>query len=242
MGTQILKDCTIWLNQFDLTADVNQMDRQAEVEEKPCTTFASGGDVERKGGLKDSRLQFMTFWDPALAEAVIDPLLGTGANVVCGTPNGVFGDVAYFARGLLPKGSKVFQVGEMAKLDSEIVTSASEGLIRGHLIAPKATRTTTANGSARLEGAVAATEKVYALAQVFSVAGTGSPTLALKIQSDDNAGFTTPTDRITFTNFTATGYQMSSLAGAITDTHWRAVWTITGTGPQFGFAVSLGIQ
>lgn len=242
MATQILQDCTLWLNQFDITADTTQLDATREFDEKESTTFASGGKRERKAGIEDSKLDFMTFWDPALAETNVLTLQGTSNNVLSATVDGSQGSRAYFTRGELLKVNIGLPVGEMAKLDSGVATSSAEGIVRGSLLTPKATRTTTANGTGVQEGAVTSTQKVYALAQVFSIAGTGTPTLALKIQSDDNSGFTTPTDRITFTNFTAVGYQLSSLAGAITDDYWRAVWTITGTSPQIAFGVCIGIR
>lgn len=241
MGTQILKDCTIWLNQFDITANVNQVDSSVELAEVDATTFASGGNRERRAGIADAKLEATTFWDPALIDSVAQPLVGTGNNVLAATPNGTFGDVAYLARGTLLAAGRGFKIGDMASFTTGIGTASAEGIVRGHLIAPKALRTGSGNGTARLEGAVPAGEQLYALAQVFTVSGT-SPSLTLKVQSDDNAGFTTPTDRITFTSFTAAGFELKSLAGPITDTYWRASWTLAGTGPQFTFAVIIGIR
>ena len=65
--------------------------------------------------------------------------------------------------------------------------------------------------------------------------------MTLSIQSDDNAGFSSATNRITsFTAATARGYQWGSVAGAVTDDYWRCVYTITGTG-TITFGVSAGI-
>ena len=70
---------------------------------------------------------------------------------------------------------------------------------------------------------------------------SGQASMTLKIQSDDNSGMSSPTDRITsFTAATGTGYQWGSVAGAITDDYWRCVYTITGTG-TITFAVAAGI-
>ena len=76
---------------------------------------------------------------------------------------------------------------------------------------------------------------------VLSVAGTSTPTLTVIVQSDDNAGFTTPTTRISFTAATAVGAQWGSVAGALTDDYWRISYTISGTNPVFAFAVSAGV-
>lgn len=241
MTTQILVDCTVWLNEYDISADVTEVASQVEVDEIDATTFASGGNRERKGGITASQLDAMTFWDPALIEAAVYPLVGTEDNVMAATTDGAFGDTAYFVRGLVSKETNVLPVGAMARLDTGVLTSSAEGIIRGHLLVPKAARTATGTGTGRQEGAVTADQKVYALAQVFAASGT-TPTLDLKVQSDDNSGFTSATDRISFTQFTDVGYELKSLAGAITDDYWRITWTIGGTSPSFSFAVVLGIK
>lgn len=242
MATQVLTDCTLWLNQFDLTADVTGLQAEVEHTEIDATTFASGGKRERKAGIQDARMDLMTFWDPELIESVAYPLVGTTDNVLAATTGGAHGDRAYFLRGTMLGIKPSFAIDNMAKLDTGIAAASAEGIVAGRLIAPKATRTSTGTGSSQLDQAVSATQKVYGLAQVFTVAGTSTPTITIKIQSDDNSGFTTPTDRLTFTNFTAAGYELKSLVGPITDTYWRATWTITGTNPQFTFGVCFGIR
>ena len=74
-----------------------------------------------------------------------------------------------------------------------------------------------------------------------TIDSTSTPTLALKVQSDDNSSFTSATDRITLTNFTAVGAQYSKVAGAITDTHYRINYTLSGTSPSFKVFITVGI-
>lgn len=112
-------------------------------------------------------------------------------------------------------------------------------LIKGTLLHPTATaRTSSSTGTGRQLGAITATQRMYGALHVLS-AGTGSMTV--KIQSDDNASFTSATDRITFTAATAATYQWSSVAGAVTDDYWRVSYTISGGAPSFVFAVIAGI-
>ena len=59
------------------------------------------------------------------------------------------------------------------------------------------------------------------------------------MQSDDNSGFTSATNRITFTQATGVTSELLSVAGAITDDYWRLSYTIVGG--SFTFAVALGI-
>ena len=81
---------------------------------------------------------------------------------------------------------------------------------------------------------------MYAGLHITAASGT-TPTLVVKVQSDDNAGFTSATDRITFTSANSIGGQWSSVAGAVTDDYWRVTWTVGGTSPSFTFVVALGI-
>ena len=74
------------------------------------------------------------------------------------------------------------------------------------------------------------------------MSGTSTPTVTFKLQSDDNASFTSPTDRITFTDITAIGSDFQSVAGAITDDYWRLNYTISGTNPSFGIHATIGIE
>ena len=103
------------------------------------------------------------------------------------------------------------------------------------------TLTATGNGTSQQLGAVTSAQKVYAAIHIWSISGTSTPTITVKIQSDDNSSFTSATDRITFTAATAIGSQYKATAGAITDTYWRANYTITGTNPIFAIAISCGI-
>jgi hypothetical protein len=123
-------------------------------------------------------------------------------------------------------------------------SSSTGPVVRGTLLHPSnVSRTSTSTGTGRQLGAVVAGKSMYAALHVISASGT-NPTLAVILQSDDNAGFTTATSRITFSTATASANraQLSSVAGAITDDYWRISYTIGGTStPTFAFAVTAGI-
>lgn len=150
------------------------------------------------------------------------------------------GSLAYLMQGITLNYAPVQgSVGELAMAQ---ITGASSGvLVRGTLIHPSnVSRTSSSVGTGRELGAVVAGKSMYAALHVISASGT-SPTLDVKVQSDDNSGFTTPTDRITFSQQTGVGYGWGSVAGAVTDTHWRISYTIAGTNPVFAFAVTAGV-
>jgi hypothetical protein len=68
--------------------------------------------------------------------------------------------------------------------------------------------------------------------------------IVVTIESDDNADFTSATTRFTFASKAAVGAEyLARVAGPITDTHWRAVYDVTGAADiSIKCAVLLGIQ
>ena len=152
------------------------------------------------------------------------------------------GSAAYLMRGITLAYTPLSgAVGEVAS--GSVRSTVSQGpLARGVLLHPSnVSRTSSSTGTGRQIGAVASGRTMYAALHVLSVSGT-SPTLDVIVQSDDNAGFTSPTSRITFSQASTVSAQWGSVAGAITDDYWRITYTIGGTGtPTFAFAVAAGI-
>jgi len=150
------------------------------------------------------------------------------------------GDVAIFTRGRLGAFTP-FGGGENAAATFSMDLEADTAQVHGALLHPiTLARTATGNGTAVQRTGPSANQRVYAGLHVLAASGT-TPSLTVRLQSDDNSGMTSPTDRITFTGATAAGWQFSSAAGAITDSWWRATWTISGTTPSFTFAVVFGV-
>lgn len=129
-------------------------------------------------------------------------------------------------------------VGSVADFSMAFVSDAAE--VEGFVSAPLASRTTsglTTTGQ-QIVGGVPDGKRMYAALHVTAAAGTD---LAVKIQSDDNSGFTTATDRITFSTVSAAGWQFGSVAGPLTgETYWRTVVTIASS--TFTFATVLGVM
>ena len=121
-------------------------------------------------------------------------------------------------------------------------TGTGTPVVRGTLMHPHATSRTTSGTTTGVQvGAVSASQTMYASLHVLSASGT-SPTLDVVVESDDNSGFTTDIDRITFTQATGITSEWSSVAGAVGDDYWRVRYTIGGSDtPTFTFAVVIGI-
>lgn len=246
----VLVDCRIYFDSAELTGHSNKVDVKSTVEDLDRTTFSSGGWKERKNGLVDSEFKLEgfnqagdlsypddTFW--ANLGVSTKPLTFVPKPTTILSPPAV-GDLSYLSRVLEVNYAPGGEVGKLWAWTADM--SGNWPLARGVVLHPQGTaRTTTANGTGVQLGALSATQRLYATLHVLGISGTATPTITVKIQSDDNAGFSSPTDRITFTAATAIGGQALSVDGAITDDYWRAQWTISGTNPSFLFAVSAGI-
>lgn len=242
MTTAPLIDCQIHLDGWDITADVTSAKPAVKRERLDKTTFGSKGWKEWACGLGSGELAVSTFLDPALIDAALRPIEHTGGHLLTVTADDQHGSFAFFGSGLLGDLDRGGDVGQMSKLDFPVQMEGRQGVLAGKLLVPKSTKTTTGTGTPFQLGAASATQRVWAAAHCFSVAGTGTPKLTLKLQSAAAQAFSSPTDRVTFTDFTATGAQLLSVAGGVTDTWWRFSWTVSGTGPQVSIAALAAIQ
>ncbi len=242
MSKFVLTDCRIYSGGVDLSTRSNKAMLSAEHEEKDATAFAGGGYTEVLGGLASAKFQGEGQWEAGadtVDEVSWSGLGGLGPLTVC--PDGADVDdlawLTYAMRGSYTLGDAL---GEVAPWSANLASSWP--LARGRVAHPPGTaRSTTANGTAVELGAVASGQHLYACLHVLSASGT-TPSLTVKVQSDDGSGFGSATDRITFDAATTTGGQVQRLAGPITDTFYRARWEISGTTPSFLFVVSFGVK
>lgn len=242
MASFILTDAGIWIDQFNLSGDFNTVSVSSAVEEKDATTF---GDTTRimKGGLKTVAISGAGFWDADGTDEPDDVLfsrVGSGATALTLSHDGTAeGSHAHLVQPTVSRYEFSPQVGEIKPFSMSAV--AKDGpMVKGKII-HNDTRTATGNGTGYELGAVASGQKFYAALHVVTVSGT-SPSLTVTIQSAPDNTFAAPTTRVTFTAATAATVEWGTpVSGAITDTYWRAVYTISGTSPSFAFVVSAGI-
>jgi hypothetical protein len=240
----VLTDVRMYAGGCDLTGYSNTVELAPSAEEKDKTTFASAGWKEITGGLKGGRIAGAGFWEAGdlgkVDNASWQELGGSTAWTIAPNTADV-GDLAYVARAMESEYKLLGQVGELAPWSASNTTNWPIG--RGVMLHPSGTaRTATGDGTAVEHVAVAAGQYVYATLHVLSVAGTDTPTITVVIESDVDALFNgSETSRVSFDAATAISGQMKRTAGAITDTFWRATWTIAGTNPSFLFAVGLAV-
>ena len=242
MATFVLTDGRLFLGGFDLSSHVQSMTLDLTADEVDVTPINSGGFRSKVAGLSDATLAANGFFEAGTDKP--DALLGVSAGAeLIGTVSATSsaGDNAYF----LKSRQFSYQIGGAigdAMPFSINNSNSSDRAVKGTIMVDdSANLTTTGNSTGRQLGAVAAGKSLFVAAHVVSISGTSTPTLALKVQSDDNSGFTSATDRITLTNFTAVGAQYSSVAGAITDDYFRINYTISGTNPSFKCFITVGI-
>lgn len=241
MANSVLTNVGLWVAQYPLSGTANSLALgiSSALQEN---TALNATAVSRVGGLQVIAFQAEGYWDDG-ADAVLNDRLGLSNVPVTIAPIGSsVGDRAFVARvataDYQPMGGAV---GELSLFS---VGGEGSGVPVGRgSILHNATRTATGNAPAGVQvGALSSTQSLYAALHITAVAGT-NPSLTVKVQSDDNSGFTSPTDRITFTAANATDNlaQFGSVAGAITDDYWRVTYTISGTNPSFTFVLSAGI-
>lgn len=241
MAVLALTDARIYIAEYDISADTNQVETSQTVADLDSTNFDSAGWNERIAGLKTAMYDISGFINYAAgqSEDAFDGALGVAGTVVSIAADSGEGDTAVFGRGLnvnLQRGAKV---GDIAPVSGSITGSHPQGMVEGVLLGPKTSISgaTTAASNGVQVGAVSASETAYAVLHVFSVSGGG--TLDIGIQSDDNSGFTSATERIGFTNATGATSEWASVAGAITDDYWRvSIGLDTGAAT---FAVCFGV-
>lgn len=241
MATAVVTDAKIYVAQFNLSGDLRATRLEYGAEPQDDTVF---GDDTRsmKGGLKTVQLQHEGFWSGGTGNVddVLWSRIGTADVPVTVSPDGGdAGEVAHFFNALHAKYEPGASIGEMFRFT--VTAHATGSLILGTVMR-NATETATGNGTGYQLGAVSATQRVYGALHVTSA--SAGDTLDVIVESDatDTWGGSEST-RLTFTQISGgtASSELISAAGAITDTWWRAAWTIAGTDESFTFIVSVGI-
>lgn len=241
MGVLALLDAQAWVDGYDFTSDSNELRLATTAEEKDGTTFGSGGWRVRAGGLRSQQLDLAGYWQAGAGQ--VDPeafaQLAVGQRAHTVAPQAAEGSTAYLFRAGRFRYEILGQLGELAPFRLASAGTDGQGVARGQVAKSKGVVSATGQvGSVLALGAPSATQFVWCTVHVFA-AGT---TLTLQLQSDDSAGFATPTTRATIGPLTTVGGTwMTRLAGPFAgETHWRLnASAITGS---FTVAAAIAIQ
>lgn len=243
MAAQMLHDSRLVVGSFDISTFTGSYTHQQSVAMVEGNVCGAGGFTRMYPGLKSFTSQFDGFADYAasgISTAFAPSQLGSQQLVsIMPTGGSTAGNVGLFGRQLVqninaPGGN----VGDMATFG--MACESDTAWVNGVVADPLTTRTATANGTILAMTGPTASQRLYCGLHVEAASGT-TPSLTVTIQSATLVGFGSPTTRATFTAATATGWQFISVAGAITDGFWRAVFTISGTTPSFTTTTLFGV-
>lgn len=243
MGKFVLLDARLLAGGADLSGASNKVELKGEVEEKDVTNFRSEGWKEVLGALKAGELAAGGQWeagDPGLVDNAAWQQLGGRGPWTAAPADLIDGALAYQLYGLQSSYKLGDAVGEVAPW--EATAKSSWPLVRGRIAHPLGVaRTASGSGTALELGAVADRARLYASLHVLSAAGD-APSLTVTVESDVDDTFADPTTLLTFDPAAAAGGQILRTPGTpVTDTWYRATWTVAGTAPSFLFVVALGI-
>jgi hypothetical protein len=241
----VLKNCGIYFDGYDFSSDHNQINLSGSRDVLESTTFGSNSKTKALG-LKDTKLTGSGFTrldslggtEQTFYNEVETDFVQTLTTILPQTRTA--GDVAYFFQSWKSKYTSLGKVGEIYPFS---IDADGHGDMANGTILINGAVTTTGGGTAYNLGSVSATQFIYAGIHIYGLSGTNTPTITVKIQSDDNSGFTSPIDIITFTAATAIGSQWAiPVTGPSSDTYWRVYYTISGTNPSFNLLAEMAIM
>lgn len=234
MGTYVAVNHRAYIAHLDASDAESISFGTLNVNPVPFPSMADGGFLSNKPGLKSGEWMVDKWQD--FAADVWDDELGLAAigsqYAVSVAPNTTgtetAGDPAWFSRGIATNYAPMSAaVGDPVK--GPLGGVFDTVFVRGQVAHPKAARTTTGTGTALTLTGPTAAQSLYVALHVTAYSGLTN--VVFKVQSDDNSGFTSATDRITLTTVTGTTSQFASVAGNFsTETHHRITWTVTGSG------------
>lgn len=243
MGIFVHKAGKVYLAGYNISGDLNQMELTTEKDAKDLTVFGNN-TAHTAPGLAKHAYSHQGLWQADASDFKIDDVLNAKFAAldeimsICPT-GGAAGEVAYSMKTLEASYAPAGKIGEIFAFS--VTGKGTSDLLRATVMENGA-KTTTAAGTARQLGAVAAGKSLYAVMHVIAVSGT-NPTLDMIVASDNAEGFASGLTRATFAQATAIGAQWVATVGPITDDWWRPSWTVGGTGtPSFTVVVLLAIQ
>ena len=243
MAKQVVNNAKLLYSAYDLSGDHNRIALSLKRDTPDSTTFGATARA-RIAGLHSVELTSDGYWEggDAGVDDVLFDNLGTATRVLTvSASDGTKGNIAYFCPGVSL--SYAPGPGSVGGIKAFTAAAYSEGYraVRGTILGSGA-KTATGNGTAYNLGAASATQYLYGALHCTAASGSGPPGITVKIQSDTAENFPSAEDRISFSALAAIGAQWATpVTGAITDTWWRATWTITGGDPSFTIWVSMGI-
>lgn len=235
-----LMNARVYLSEFDVSGDLNNIQIARTQADLDDTTFVNSGFRERITGLSDGVFSFAGLSE--LTDQGQDEIFHTrfalvDCPVLVTLRGATDGDRCKFATIMQGSYSPGGTVGGRAEFSAE--GKLSNHVMTDGFVMAVGAKTGTFNGTWRELGAVTSSQKVYA--SIHAYAKSSFTSAVFKVQSADDGIGTNATTRITFTTITDLTSQFSSLSGAITQTFWRVICD-SFTGTSLTIVSAVGIQ
>ena len=229
MSVFVLTSPTVFVDEFDFTALIDRagmIDITADQVERKKSN--GGGFKFYLPGLITATGEVAGYYDPADSGiADLSPANVSDQRIISATSTADAAEGApYWShRGYLSSVTGAPGSGDIGSLATfQIASQADTAPFNGVVGMPFATYDDggfTGDGVAMT--GPASGETLYASLHVTAATGTN---LVVKVQSDDNSGFTSATDRITFSTLSAVGSEWKTVAGDLSsETYWRVIAT-----------------
>ena len=225
MSEAVWKNCKFYAGGYDFSGWLNALGIDYSSDTPDATTMGALAK-RRLPGLVDLGFSLNGQVDYINPDKYMYDQIGLSEIPITMSQTGADGTISYLYKPLVAQYTPGASIGEVMAFS--VKGEGTSRLVRGLMLYPKTTKTSSSTGTITLIKAVAAGEKLYAILHVFSA--SAGDTLDVIVQSDELVGFGSPATVITFT-----------ADGPITDTYYRVSFTIGGVDPSFSFAVSLGI-
>lgn len=234
----VLKDASVRFNEFDISGILNSINMDHSVEAVEANTF-NIDSKRRLPGLESSSISHNGYWDSA-EDAELHSMLGAGPLIYSVAPLGdIEGGVAFTLQAHESSYSPGAAIGEVFGFTLNLESTGN--LVRG-VLGGVGAKVANGNGPGANLGAVSSSQKVYASLHVIAKGGT-TPTLNVVIESDNSNSFPSPITQLAFVQVgDALNSQFIEAVGPITDTWWRARWTLTGVGATYTVFIVFGIR
>lgn len=247
MSELINSDSYLCLDGFDVSGTATKLPFKwsQEVKEWICfkdPTLGSSDPLTKKrapgaesGELPlDGYLDFGTNWQEGR-----DALGSSNVQLLFG-PSRTAGAPAYFFPAVQADAAVGGAAGEVIPFAANY---QSNGVIVPGTLFEYRSVTATGNGASQTLGAVLSTQNLYLRLHSVAVPGGTTPTLTVVFESSLIGDFTDAVTLQTFTVVTTSRAKESfTLAGPITDTHYRFRWTVGGSGGTYLIRLAAGIR
>lgn len=234
MAVQIVQALPLWLGSTKLRALARSVELTLDREAVEQTTFADSTKVHA-AGIRSVSVSATAIADAIQGISPPSPLDVSPSLITIGRDSEADGASIFAFVCRMTSLSFGGSVGDALEPSMELAAEYSAGG-SGLILAPAATRTVSGTGTGRQFGALATGASALVGVHVFSVAGT-SPSLSVTLQTDDASAFASPTAVKTVGPISTIGGYYDVVIGPVTDTWWRATWTISGTSPSIEFAI-----